>query len=99
MSRKNYARLRCSAAVIALASGTAAFADDANFNIAPQSLDTALNAFSEQSAHPVLFKSDMALAKRTQGVTGSADPELALNQLLQGTGLTWKRAGDTFVIT
>jgi|GEM_PF-50389 len=99
MSRKNYARLLCSAAVIALASGTAAFADDANFNIAPQSLDTALNAFSEQSAHPVLFKSDMALAKRTNGISGAADPEVALNQLLQGTGLTWKRAGDTFVIT
>jgi len=98
MSRKNYARLLCSAAVIALASGTVAWADEASFNIAPQSLDTALNAFSEQSAHPVLFKSDMALAKRTQGVTGSSDPELALNQLLAGTGLTWKRAGDTFVI-
>ncbi|MGE5565279.1 MAG: TonB-dependent receptor domain-containing protein [Parcubacteria group bacterium] len=99
MSRKNYARLLCSAAIIALAGGTAAFADDAKFNIAPQSLDTALNAFSEQSAHPVLFKSDMALAKRTNGVSGSTEPELALNQLLQGTGLTWKRAGDTFVIT
>jgi len=99
MSRKNYARLLCSAAVIALASGTAAFAEDANFSIAPQSLDTALNAFSEQSAHPVLFKSDMAFAKRSPGITGSSDPELALNQLLQGTGLTWKRAGDTFVIT
>jgi len=99
MSRKNYARLLCSAAVIALAGGTTAWADDANFSIAPQSLDTALNAFSEQSAHPVLFKSDMALAKRTNGITGAADPEVALNQLLQGTGLTWKRAGDTFVIT
>ena len=57
MSSTRYTRLLCSAAVIALASGTAAYADDANFNIQPQSLNTALNAFSEQSAHPVLFKS------------------------------------------
>ena len=57
MSSTRYTRLLCSAAVIALASGTAAYADDANFNIQPQSLNTALNAFSEQSAHPVLLKS------------------------------------------
>jgi outer membrane receptor protein involved in Fe transport len=98
MSRTRYARLLCSAAVIALASGGAAFADDANFNIQPQSLNTALNAFSEQSAHPVLFKSDMALSKTSQGISGQADPEVALAQLLAGTGLSYRRAGDTFVI-
>jgi iron complex outermembrane receptor protein len=98
MSRTHYARLLCSAAVIALASGGAAFADDANFNIQPQSLNTALNAFSEQSAHPVLFKSEMAQEKLSRGISGSADPEIALAQLLQGTGLSFRRAGDTFVI-
>ena len=98
MSRTRYARLLCSAAVIALASGTAAYADDANFNIEPQPLTAALNAFSEQSAHPVLFKSDMARQKLSSGISGIADPEIALAQLLKGTGLAYRRAGDTFVI-
>ena len=98
MSRTRYARLLSSAAVIALVSGGAAWADDASFNIQPQSLNTALNAFSEQSAHPVLFKSEMAVEKLSPGMRGEADPEVALAQLLQGTGLGYRRAGDTFVI-
>src|SRR5690242_3993528 len=98
MSRKNYARLLCSAAVFALVGGGAAFAESATFSIAPQSLNTALNAFSEQSAHPVLFKSDMALDKTTVGVSGNTDSEIALAQLLAGTGLSYRRTGDTFVI-
>ena len=98
MSRGRYTRLLCSAAVIALVNAGAAHAEDTKFDIQPQSLSTALNAFSEQASLPVLFKTDMAQQKRSPGISGSADPEIALAQLLQGTGLSYRRAGDSFVI-
>ena len=87
MYRGRYTRLLCGAAAIALVSAGAAHAEDTRFDIQPQSLSTALNAFSEQASLPVLFKTDMARQKQSPGVSGSADPEIALAQLLQGTGL------------
>jgi len=96
-SGRLYARLLGGATVLALSAG-AAWADPANFNIAPQPLSMAVNAFSEQSGRAVLLKPELADKLTSQGVSGSLEPQIALAQMLQGTGLTYRQSGDTFLI-
>ncbi len=86
------------AAIALLTAGTAAKAQDLTFNIEPQSLASALNQFGAQSDTAVLVRPDLAASKTTRGVTGAASAEVALNTLLEGTGLTFRRDGDTFLI-
>jgi len=86
------------AALALIAASGAAYAEDINFNIAPQSLASALNQFGAQSDTAVLVRPDLANAKMTKGVNGAASAEVALNTLLDGTGLTYRREGDTFLI-
>ena len=75
-----------------------AHAADQEFNIAPQSLDTALADFSRQSMTPVLATPSVTGSRQTPGYVGTSDPQTALAMLLQGTGLTFKRQGDTYLI-
>jgi outer membrane receptor protein involved in Fe transport len=86
------------AALALIAASGAAWAEDVNFNIAPQPLASALNQFGAQSDTAVLVRPDLANAKMTRGVSGAASAEVALNTLLEGTGLTYRREGDTFLI-
>jgi outer membrane receptor protein involved in Fe transport len=94
------AHLLGGAAMLALlSSGSVAVAQEsARFNIAPQPLASALNEFAVQSPWPILYTTAMTSDVRTAGVTGASDPELALNTLLEGTGLGYRREGDTFLI-
>jgi outer membrane receptor protein involved in Fe transport len=99
MSSKRHALLLCSAASIALATtGFANAAEAANFDIAPQPLSTALAQFGVQSEQGVFADSALTGAKLTKGVRGDKPTEVALNELLAGTGLGWKREGQAFVI-
>jgi iron complex outermembrane receptor protein len=100
MGNKSFQRrlLGGAAAVAALAACGAAHAEDLTFNIAPQPLASALNQFGAQSDTAVLVRPDLAGAKMTKGVSGAASAEIALNTLLEGTGLTYRREGDTFLI-
>ncbi|HEX5775702.1 MAG TPA: TonB-dependent receptor, partial [Caulobacteraceae bacterium] len=90
----------CGAAMLALLGGAqgAVAQETAQFNIAPQPLASALNEFAVQSPWPILYTSQMTGGKTTAGVTGATDPQLALNTLLEGTGLSYRREGDTFLI-
>jgi iron complex outermembrane receptor protein len=98
--RYTHARLMCGAAMLALlgGAGTAVAQETAQFNIAPQPLASALNEFAVQSPWPILYTSQMTGGKTTAGVSGATDPQLALNTLLAGTGLSYRREGDTFLI-
>jgi outer membrane receptor protein involved in Fe transport len=97
--RNTHARLMCGAALLALmSSGVAAAEEAAKFNIAPQSLAGALNEFAVQSPWPILYTTSMTGGKTTAGVKEATDPEIALNTLLEGTGLSYRREGDTFLI-
>jgi len=96
-SGRLYARLLGGAAVLALSAGIAQ-AEPANFNIAPQPLALAVGAFSEQSGRPVLLKPELAGKLSSKGVSGSLEPEMALAEMLSGTGLTYRKTGDTFLI-
>jgi iron complex outermembrane receptor protein len=98
-NKARYASLFSSVAMVAvIAAASPVRAQEAQFSIAPQPLSAALNEFSVQSRHSVIFKSDLADSKLSQGVAGATDIQMALNQLLAGTGLGYKRDGDTFII-
>jgi len=85
-------------AAVALLAGFQAQAAEAKFEIPAQPLDTALREFGVQSGMAIMADADVTLAKRSPGFAAVADPETALHQLLTGTGLTFEREGDVFVV-
>ncbi len=98
-SRTRQGLLLCGAAAVALVTASAAHAaEPAKFDIAPQPLSTALAQFGVQSQHGVFADSALTERKVSQGVSGAKDAEVALNELLAGTGLSWRREGQSFVI-
>ena len=96
--RNLHATLMAGAAVGVLAMSTAVRAEERTFNIPPQSLETALADFSAQSRVAILATPAITQAKATPGVVGTAEPAAALDQVLRGTGLTWRREGEVFMI-
>ncbi|HEY4032251.1 MAG TPA: TonB-dependent receptor [Caulobacteraceae bacterium] len=91
--------LLSSAAVIGLFATTSALAQsEKTFNIPPKSLAAALNEFAAQSREPILATDDLVAGKTSPGASGVTDPSTALGKLLEGTGLTWRRSGRTFLI-
>jgi len=67
-------------------------------DIEPQSLATALQAFSEQSGLQVGFESKLAQGLHTQGSKGMQTPSQALASLLAGTGLEYRFINDQTVV-
>lgn len=68
------------------------------FDIGAQPLGSALNRLAEQSGLQVIYDGEMVLGKSSQGVHGLQEPEAALQQLLQGSGLTWRPTGSGSVM-
>ena len=95
-----HARMLCGAATAAIFvfSSAAHAQEQSPINIAPQSLATALYEFGGQTGRQILFTPDVAASKTTRGVAGATDQQVALAELLQGTGLTYRRTGDTYLI-
>ena len=99
-SPRSHARLMCGAASAALllcASGAHA-QTSGKVEIAPQPLASALNQFGVQTGHQVIFAPALTGEKTTRGVSTDGSIELALAQLLDGSGLGYRRDGDTFLI-
>ena len=96
-SRNTFARLMCGAAILALTS-IAGAADAAEYDIAPQPLAMALKEFGMKTGQPVLYGPSLADAKMSSPVVHAPDAESALMAMLDGTGLTYRRNGDTFLI-
>lgn len=70
-----------------------------DFSIAPQSLGSALIAFSGQADLQVLSSATLTGGKRSGGVTGRMSAEAALGRLLAGSGLSYRQsAGGTVTI-
>ena len=86
------------AAVALLACAAGARAEDLALNIEAQPLGDALNKFAVQSKSAVVFAPGLVAAKTTRGVTHAPTAELALAQLLDGTGLTYRNNGGAFLI-
>jgi outer membrane receptor protein involved in Fe transport len=69
------------------------------YQIAPQSVSTALKAFAAQSSMQVLFTEADVSAARTEGVNGNLAPREALLRMLEGTGLEFEfTAGQVVVV-
>ncbi len=94
------AQLMCGAAFVStmLAAPGVALAQSVDFDIPPQSLSAALDTFAAQSRQPILVTPDMTANKTSPGVQGATETRIALAQLLEGTGLTYRVSGKTFLI-
>ncbi|MCA1454620.1 TonB-dependent receptor [Bradyrhizobium sp. BRP22] len=93
-----------SAAVCALSAGPVLYAEGAfsqtvqtqdapairQFNIPAQPLTSALNQFGRQSGLQVAFPSEASQGVRSNPVVGSLTPQQALDQLLRGTGISYR---------
>lgn len=62
----------------------------ANINIPAQSLSRAVIAFSRQTNIQVFLPSSISAGKRSTSVSGALTPQAALQQLLAGTGLSYR---------
>lgn len=71
---------------------------DYRFAIAQQPLVSAINAFSEITGWQVGFSADLAEGVASPGVQGALAPEAALQKLLHGTGLGFRKIGNGNVV-
>ncbi|MGF6346875.1 STN domain-containing protein [Variovorax sp. W2I14] len=73
-----------------------------DFDIPAQPLDAALFKYGDVSRQPALFDTNMIVGRTSSAVRGRYAPEVALHQLLEGTGLTAEKLqsehGETFVL-
>ena len=65
------------------------------FNLAEDTAERSLKAFSEQSGRGVIFVTDAVKRVRTNMVKGNLTPSEALETLLRGTGLVCSHDGKT----
>ena len=77
---------------------TSPAAAQATYRIPAQSLDLALRDFGLQSGVTILADAALTRGKTTRGISRNTSPEAALNAILEGTGLTYRREGKVFVI-
>lgn len=68
------------------------------FDIEQQPLAAALSQFAQQSDRPILFTTEVVGAKHSRGVKGEWQPEVALEKLLKGTGLTFRVTADRTIL-
>ncbi len=64
------------------------------FNIPPQSLDSALLVFAEQADVQVSVSTAVIAGMKTAGIAGTFTPSVALTKLLTETGLQFTTVGD-----
>jgi outer membrane receptor protein involved in Fe transport len=98
--KSGYSHLMAGAAVGALTLGAnAAWAQTKPITIEPQALASALHDFGAQTGRQIMFTPESAASKMSHGVNGATDEEVALAELLDGTGLTFRREANIFLIT
>lgn len=64
------------------------------FHIPPQSLSGALNDYAEAANVQLSYPASQASGLRSSGIEGDYTPQLALQQLLEGTGLSAKQTAN-----
>ncbi len=68
------------------------------FNIEREDLAAALNQFAAQSDRQILFSTEAVDSKSSNEIKGELEPEVALRQLLKGTGLTYRVTSDKTIL-
>jgi outer membrane cobalamin receptor len=69
------------------------------YNIPQQDLASALRAFARSSGREVVASSDIVEGKHSRAVVGRLAAEAAIEQLLAGTGLSYRVVDGAFVIS
>lgn len=73
-----------------VAIAAAACAQDVRlFDVAPGPLDAALVQYARQAGRQVFYTTQQVVGRQSRGVRGRVTTSDALNQVLEGTGLTW----------
>lgn len=92
--------LALAGAAVAAVHAAPAFAQPARttFDIPAQDLGPALRLFAVQSGREVIFDPAVVAGKRAVGLKGQYEPTSALDQLLRGSGLRARSAGQAMVI-
>ncbi|TBV12391.1 TonB-dependent siderophore receptor [Stutzerimonas kirkiae] len=75
-----------------------AMAEPVAFDIPAQPLGAALNQLAEQSGLQVIYNGELVQGLSSPAVSGSQEPEAALQRLLQASGLVWRSAGAGSVV-
>jgi outer membrane receptor for ferric coprogen and ferric-rhodotorulic acid len=96
--KKTRALLSPTLLALALSSPLAALAQPVALDIPAQSLVGALNALAQQANLQLLYSPDAIKNLRTQPLKGNLEPAQALNQLLQGSGLTYELNGNSVTL-
>ncbi|HEY9236469.1 MAG TPA: TonB-dependent receptor [Phenylobacterium sp.] len=96
----NFVRFGILVGALAMSGGPALAAEGAHaFSIpAGLPLDRALTAFSAQSDRDILFSPDLVAGRRTSGLSGRMSPDIALRELLRGSGLSWRQFQGRYLI-
>ena len=68
------------------------------FQIPAGPLGTALTQFGESAGMRLLASTELTAGRQTAGISGSFTAEQALQQLLAGTGLTWRYSDEGTVL-
>ncbi|MDG9852323.1 TonB-dependent receptor [Pseudomonas nitroreducens] len=76
----------------------AANAAAVELHIAPRSLDSALTQFADQAGLHLLFNSEDIQGLQSEGLDGTYTTEEALNQLLSGSGVSWRFTDERTVL-
>lgn len=89
-------------AAFALAIGSACIASPAlaqsNITLPSASLEDSLNALSRRSGAQILVDQTLLRGKKARAIRGASSTEAALVQLLRGSGLTYQKRGNAFLI-
>ncbi|HGM5582990.1 TPA: TonB-dependent siderophore receptor [Pseudomonas putida] len=91
-------RLALALAVSAAATHSYAAQAPAAIQIQAQPLAQALAQLGEQTNLQLFFSPELVAGKQAPAVSGNLAPEQALQQLLQGSGLTYEMSQDTVVV-
>jgi len=85
------------AAAAAICASPSAAATERDEGIAPQSLAAALNMFARQSGLKLIYASDLAAGKHSDGAPAGLSPTETLQRILAGTGLVARWLNDRTV--
>ena len=100
-NNKPFPRFRALAlalAVSAVAVNSQAADAGSTIQIQAQSLASALNQLGQQTNLQLFFSPELVAGKQAPAVSGQLAPEQALQQLLQGSGLTYEMSQGTVVV-
>ncbi|ORL67083.1 hypothetical protein B7H17_03665 [Pseudomonas putida] len=101
MNNKPFLRFRILALALAVSAATAnAYAEQAPaaIQIQAQPLASALSQLGQQTRLQLFYSPELVAGKQAPAVSGELAPEQALQQLLQGSGLTYEMSQDTVVV-